>query len=69
MWKVARETSRPRPNWREFTKRRSEKLLGRSTIPATEGHRRADFSGISLWKTFISATLVRFKITSSPPFP
>jgi hypothetical protein len=43
MWKVARETSRPRPNWREFTKRRSEKLLGRSTIPATEGNRRGGF--------------------------
>jgi hypothetical protein len=43
MWKVARETSRPRPNWREFTKRRSEKLVGRSTIPATEGHRRGGF--------------------------
>lgn len=45
----------------------SEKLVGCSTIPATEGHCHCGFQRDSPLETVISATLVLIEIASSPP--
>ena len=53
---VARIHQRALENRRSFQK-----------FPRRKGPVTADFSGIFLWKTLISATLVRVKIASPPP--